>query len=55
MLRSGSVALISAYQRYLSPRKGYCCAYRAHTGTPRVRGSERVQSIDLVWVQDWSC
>jgi putative component of membrane protein insertase Oxa1/YidC/SpoIIIJ protein YidD len=23
---------IGAYQRYLSPYKGFCCAYRAHTG-----------------------
>ncbi|MES2944841.1 MAG: membrane protein insertion efficiency factor YidD [Pseudomonadota bacterium] len=23
---------ISAYQRYLSPYKGFCCAYRFHTG-----------------------
>lgn len=23
---------IGAYQRYLSPHKGYCCAYRVHTG-----------------------
>lgn len=32
MFRSGSVLLIGAYQRYLSPRKGYCCAYRSCTG-----------------------
>ncbi len=23
---------IRIYQRYLSPHKGFCCAYRAHTG-----------------------
>jgi putative component of membrane protein insertase Oxa1/YidC/SpoIIIJ protein YidD len=23
---------ISFYQRHVSPRKGFCCAYRAHTG-----------------------
>lgn len=23
---------IKAYQRYISPRKGFCCAYRVHTG-----------------------
>lgn len=23
---------IRAYQRYISPYKGFCCAYRAHTG-----------------------
>jgi uncharacterized protein len=23
---------IGAYQRYVSPYKGFCCAYRAHTG-----------------------
>ena len=29
-----SIALfgIGAYQRYVSPRKGFCCAYRAWTG-----------------------
>ncbi len=26
------LAAIRAYQRYLSPYKGYCCAYRTHTG-----------------------
>jgi putative component of membrane protein insertase Oxa1/YidC/SpoIIIJ protein YidD len=24
--------LIAGYQRYLSPYKGFCCAYREHTG-----------------------
>lgn len=23
---------IKAYQRYISPHKGFCCAYRVHTG-----------------------
>ena len=32
MFRSASISLIGAYQRYASPRKGYCCAYRACTG-----------------------
>lgn len=32
MLQAGSLALIGAYQRYVSAHKGYCCAYRAHTG-----------------------
>ena len=32
MFRSGSILLIGVYQRYVSPRKGYCCAYRACTG-----------------------
>jgi len=31
-MRAFVLAAISAYQRYLSPRKGFCCAYRAHTG-----------------------
>lgn len=26
------LASIRLYQRHLSPRKGYCCAYRYHTG-----------------------
>ncbi len=29
MLQSGALALIGAYQRHLSPRKGYLCALRA--------------------------
>jgi putative component of membrane protein insertase Oxa1/YidC/SpoIIIJ protein YidD len=27
-----ALALIRLYQRYLSPYKGFCCAYRTHTG-----------------------
>lgn len=27
-----ALALICAYQKYISPWKGYCCSYRAHTG-----------------------
>lgn len=27
-----ALAAIRFYQRHLSPRKGFCCAYRAHTG-----------------------
>ena len=27
-----AVAAIGVYQRYVSPRKGYCCAWGAHTG-----------------------
>lgn len=26
------LAAIGAYQRYVSPHKGFCCAYAAHTG-----------------------
>lgn len=29
-----ALTLIRAYQRYVSPRKGFCCSYRAHTGGP---------------------
>jgi putative component of membrane protein insertase Oxa1/YidC/SpoIIIJ protein YidD len=32
MLQTGALALIGAYQRYLSPRKGYVCALRAARG-----------------------
>jgi putative component of membrane protein insertase Oxa1/YidC/SpoIIIJ protein YidD len=32
LLASAAVAAIVFYQRHLSPHKGYCCAYRAHTG-----------------------
>jgi putative component of membrane protein insertase Oxa1/YidC/SpoIIIJ protein YidD len=32
MVQASSLALIGLYQRYVSPHKGYCCAYRAHTG-----------------------
>lgn len=31
-MRSLLLAAIRAYQRHLSPRKGFCCAYRHHTG-----------------------
>lgn len=27
-----SIGLIRFYQKFLSPRKGFCCAYRKHTG-----------------------
>jgi uncharacterized protein len=27
-----ALAAIQLYQRYLSPRKGFCCAYRTHSG-----------------------
>ncbi|MGA0539995.1 membrane protein insertion efficiency factor YidD [Neotabrizicola sp. VNH66] len=34
MLSRGALLAIGAYQRHLSPRKGYACAYRvAHGGT----------------------
>jgi len=26
------ILAIGAYQRFVSPRKGFCCAYRVHTG-----------------------
>jgi putative component of membrane protein insertase Oxa1/YidC/SpoIIIJ protein YidD len=29
-----ALASIDAYQRYVSPYKGFCCARRAHTGAP---------------------
>jgi putative component of membrane protein insertase Oxa1/YidC/SpoIIIJ protein YidD len=31
-MRALALAAIGGYQRYLSPYKGFCCAYRAHTG-----------------------
>ena len=31
-MRSVMLALIRLYQRYISPYKGFCCAYRCHTG-----------------------
>lgn len=31
-MKSLALALITGYQTWLSPHKGYCCAYRAHTG-----------------------
>lgn len=30
--RDLALAAIGVYQRYLSPYKGFCCAYRVHTG-----------------------
>jgi len=31
-MRALALAGIGLYQRYVSPYKGFCCAYRAHTG-----------------------
>ena len=31
-MRELALAAIGVYQRYVSPYKGFCCAYRAHTG-----------------------
>ena len=31
-MRSAALFAIEVYQRYLSPHKGYCCAYRVVTG-----------------------
>jgi len=31
-LKSIALFAITAYQRYVSPYKGFCCAYRVHTG-----------------------
>lgn len=31
-MRHLALAFIRFYQRHLSPRKGFCCAYRTHTG-----------------------
>jgi putative component of membrane protein insertase Oxa1/YidC/SpoIIIJ protein YidD len=31
-MRNWVLAAITAYQRHLSPHKGWCCAYHAHTG-----------------------
>lgn len=31
-MKALALAAIRRYQRHLSPRKGYCCAYRHHTG-----------------------
>jgi putative component of membrane protein insertase Oxa1/YidC/SpoIIIJ protein YidD len=31
-MRRALLAAIGAYQRYVSPYKGFCCAYRQHTG-----------------------
>ena len=38
MLRLAAAGAVGAYQRHISPHKGFCCAYRAHTG--RVSCSE---------------
>ncbi|MDF3036145.1 MAG: hypothetical protein K0S28_1419 [Paucimonas sp.] len=32
VLKSAALFSISLYQRYLSPYKGFCCAYRVYTG-----------------------
>ena len=31
-MKALALAAISIYQRYISPHKGFCCAYRVHTG-----------------------
>jgi len=31
-MRKLVLAAITGYQTYLSPYKGFCCAYRVHTG-----------------------
>ena len=31
-MRRAVLAAIRGYQRYISPHKGFCCAYRKHTG-----------------------
>lgn len=31
-MRRLALAAIRLYQRHVSPRKGFCCAYRQHTG-----------------------
>ena len=33
-MRQALLIAIRAYQRYISPHKGFCCAYRDHTGGP---------------------
>lgn len=33
-MRQFALAMIRLYQRFVSPYKGFCCAYRAHTGGP---------------------
>jgi putative component of membrane protein insertase Oxa1/YidC/SpoIIIJ protein YidD len=41
---------IGVYQRYISPRKGFCCAYRAHTGKRSCSawGRTIVQKLGLI-------
>lgn len=38
MLTWTSLALIDGYQRHISPRKGFCCAYRVRHGGPGCSG-----------------
>lgn len=38
MLRLAAAGAVGMYQRHISPHKGFCCAYRVHTG--RVSCSE---------------
>jgi len=32
MLNNALIQMIIFYQKYISPHKGYCCAYRAYSG-----------------------
>lgn len=43
MFNSTTIYAINFYQRYISPHKGFCCAYRMHTG--RASCSEYAKKI----------
>lgn len=42
MITRLSVTAINSYQYYISPHKGYCCAYRAYTGEDSCSQFEKV-------------
>lgn len=49
-MRTVALLAISAYQRYVSPRKGFCCAYREWTGAKScsVLGQRVIRRFGLV-------
>jgi putative component of membrane protein insertase Oxa1/YidC/SpoIIIJ protein YidD len=49
-MRKLVLAMIAGYQRYVSPHKGFCCAYRQHTGRKScsVLGSRAVRRYGVL-------
>ena len=51
---TAAVAAIGAYQRYVSPHKGFGCAWRAHTGGPSCSAWGRRVMGRFGWVMGWA-
>ena len=58
-----ALAAITAYQRHLSPRKGFCCAHRVQHGGPScseyarqtLTGYGLWQTVPLLWQRLRAC